>query len=736
MSHETPTLTSMNTHSRKTEGATLFVVVLMVLLLLSAVMVVTGQLAMTARRSSTEQEQAVRTQYATESAVARARARLNVLNTVLTTSSSPLAGVKYGVNVASGASAPASLAAAIQNLCGVSSLPAPSPTTVVCSAPAGQTNILAGLSGTTLDNRLTLFNSYVNPKALKVAGASVDPANTADVQRFWRESFGGTKSGAAVNLTVNGATTEATAGAIIKKVMYTELNTYAIYIGIPDINVLATNGNVAQATSLKSNQGNYILIVKPRSFSDYALFTNHHFSSADAEAKGNRIWFTNNTTYTGPVHTNQQLNFDGNDPGPTFRGEVTSAGCQPGTLTGTDGLRDCAAGDKRPGGYFNSATAEFKSADTVGTGTDPVVKTNARCSRYSCTSTNVTPHFGSVDWNSDFKKFPDDAQLQEANAKSGGLFIDGTVSQLALSVETTLTDNNGAALGKTQIIRYTKGATTTTLAINQSGKVYILVSGAYKPAAQVASGEWVDQSTATAPVATTFNGVVYAKAPTDSSGNPIGNGINDLRGPARSPASTTASATNPRPSVASFMKMTIVSNGTMHIKSDLVYQEPPCDLSTGACNNMTAKNILGLYSSGGDIAIDSPKKYTTAASPGVPKNVVINAVTMASKGKVFVDGYDTAYETANELGNVNLVGGMIENYYGAFGLVSGAGFGRNIIFDKRSSYGLVPPSFPTVNEWQSRIQDDKGDTIAIDLATSNQKRISKQTYTDNKSNAQ
>ena len=721
---KTRKMTSMDTLSRKTEGATLFVVVLMVLLLLSAVMVVTGQLALSARRSSSEQEVSTRTQYATESAVARARARIKVLNTVLSTSSSPLAGVKYGVNVASSAAAASDLAGAVLNLCGVSALPPSAPDAVVCQPAQGQTNILAGLDSATLDARLTLFSQYVNPYSIKAAGGALDPSNTADVKRFWRESFGGAKSGANVKMTTNGAATETTVGAVIKKVMYTDLNTYTVYIGIPDIDVISTNNAVSQAINLKSLQEDYVLVIKPRSFSDYALFTNHHFSSSTDEANKRRIWFTDRTIYTGPVHTNQQFNFDGNNPGATFRGEVTSAGCQAGTLKGTDGLQDCLSSNKAPGGFFNSATAEFKSGQELGTQTDPIVKTNAKCSWTGCTSTNVTPHFESVDWNSDFKQFPPDAKLQESDAKNGGLFIDGKVDQMFMSVEKAATDANGMNIGKVQVIQYTRGTVTTKLAVSATGNVYILVAGKYKPAMQSDKGDWVDQQTATTVGAKKFNGVVYVKAPQDSAGNLLDNAITDLRGPSRNPSTaTTSTPTNTPPSVASFMKMTIVSNGTMHIKSDLTYEDQPCDLSTGDCNNKNAKNILGLYSSGGDIAIDSPKKYTAVGS-GTPKNVVINAVTMATKGRVYVDGYDKSFTAKNELGSVNLVGGMIENYYGAFGLVSGEGYGRNIIFDKRSSLGLVPPSFPTINEWQSRIQTVDGESTNIDLATSNQVRIS------------
>lgn len=61
---------------RKTQGVTLVVTVLIVMLLLAAVVVVTGQLTLSARRSSADQDASIRAQYVAESGQARATAQV------------------------------------------------------------------------------------------------------------------------------------------------------------------------------------------------------------------------------------------------------------------------------------------------------------------------------------------------------------------------------------------------------------------------------------------------------------------------------------------------------------------------------------------------------------------------------------------------------------------------------------------------------------------------------------
>jgi hypothetical protein len=106
-------------------------------------------------------------------------------------------------------------------------------------------------------------------------------------------------------------------------------------------------------------------------------------------------------------------------------------------------------------------------------------------------------------------------------------------------------------------------------------------------------------------------------------------------------------------------------------------------------------NVLGLYAAGGDIVI----------GPSAPNNVIIQAVLMAGTAG---SGYNSSiyvqnYNGGSPRGNVNLLGGLIEKYYGPFGTFNSSsgsqvtGYGRAITYDTRMSRGFTPPYFPTTN---------------------------------------
>jgi hypothetical protein len=139
---------------------------------------------------------------------------------------------------------------------------------------------------------------------------------------------------------------------------------------------------------------------------------------------------------------------------------------------------------------------------------------------------------------------------------------------------------------------------------------------------------------------------------------------------------------------------TIAASGTITIQGNIQYQTAPNP--SDPTSNPT--NLLGLYSSGGDIVI----------GPSAPTNVVIQAVLMAgSSGSSASSSVNVAnYNSGSPRGTVNLLGGLIEKYYGPFGTASGStgqqltGYGRAFTYDTRMSRGFSPPYFPTTNEFQ------------------------------------
>ncbi|MEK7225956.1 MAG: DUF4900 domain-containing protein, partial [Bacteroidota bacterium] len=59
--------------------------------------------------------------------------------------------------------------------------------------------------------------------------------------------------------------------------------------------------------NLKLLQCNFAVTVRRDTFAKFALFTSHHKMPA-----GTTVWFTANTNFTGPVHTNERFSFANN----------------------------------------------------------------------------------------------------------------------------------------------------------------------------------------------------------------------------------------------------------------------------------------------------------------------------------------------------------------------------------------------------------------------------------------
>ena len=77
-----------------------------------------------------------------------------------------------------------------------------------------------------------------------------------------------------------------------------DAQTYAI----PFVMVVVANSG--QNRRSITSQGEYRFMVGSGSFARYGLFTNNHTG-----ATGNNVWFTSNTLFDGPVHTNGNFRF-------------------------------------------------------------------------------------------------------------------------------------------------------------------------------------------------------------------------------------------------------------------------------------------------------------------------------------------------------------------------------------------------------------------------------------------
>lgn len=168
---------------------------------------------------------------------------------------------------------------------------------------------------------------------------------------------------------------------------------------------------------------------------------------------------------------------------------------------------------------------------------------------------------------------------------------------------------------------------------------------------------------------------VHNGVPTTFTGVPLGilyvtGGIDDLRGPDRNNG-------NVVPALAQQTKLLITAEDDIVLRRDVTCKD--FDLGT---------NVLGIYSAEGSVRVGS----------GAPNDMHLDAFVMAAGdyGVFAVDDYDNRVLR----GMFHLRGGMVSEYYGAFGQFNGSdatsGYGRNFVYDNR---GLIPPYFPSTSRF-------------------------------------
>lgn len=420
--------------------------------------------------------------------------------------------------------------------------------------------------------------------------------------------------------------------------------------------VMVSDGAQGEFRRRVVTQGEYQFEVGRRSFARYALFTNEHVS----DRGGERIWFTSDTLFDGPVHTNGNFNFYGR---PWFGGAVSSAGSTQGHNRGAFGY---SSGDGR---FFNAGTLESG-------GNTPNLDADGYTNRPQFTD--------GVDWRADYVELPQNAHDQRTLAEDDGILFTGHMEYLEIFAADSL--GNPIMPGQTAAYQYVRAETrpnnygtwnTVTYRISPSGRVERLTTS------YGGVTTWQVETE-------NFNGVIYSDRE-----------IPRLRGPGRTNDSDPTTA---RAAVANFAQLTIVPQQGARITGDLVYADQPCtghlhrdgnDIVRADCQNLNAANVLGIFSPNGNIDIGN---HATESSMRAPDNVRIQASLLTSNGVVRVERYDAG----SARGSVQLLGGIIEQQYGAFGTFSSStgtmstGYARQFTFDPRMGRGLTPPYFPTV----------------------------------------
>ncbi len=154
-------------------------------------------------------------------------------------------------------------------------------------------------------------------------------------------------------------------------------------------------------------------------------------------------------------------------------------------------------------------------------------------------------------------------------------------------------------------------------------------------------------------------------------------------------------------------EVTLSSENDIVIGSDVKYADytPAVGLpgTTGYVPpSATGKtNLLGLISWGGNVRIGTM----------APNNVNLHGIVMArgTQGVFTVDNYNNT--TVGPRGTATLLGGVITQFYGAFGLFNSStgqqlsGYGRNFVYDDRAATGKSPPYFPTMKTFTAFTND-------------------------------
>lgn len=438
-------------------------------------------------------------------------------------------------------------------------------------------------------------------------------------------------------------------------------------------------GNGNYVTKKMNSTGQMSIQIGRGSFSKYALFTNVHLDES-----GNKVWFTENTSFQGPVHTNGEsgstFNFMGN-PGPSFTDVVTS-GTNDITWYNTSGQRNGSTLTKTyTTGSYSQLTnvsgsttrdkATFQSKITIGASKESL-PTNALSQSKAAMGGDATDTSALsasqqttlLGLPSGTTSIPNNIYVpNNSTSTTGGIYVKGDVDSLTMGVDS----------GNNQIytIVQTVGTqrTTKTITINRTSNQ-----------TSVATTVFNTSNSTTTSSTTNLSGIPKGTIHVDGA-------INSLGGPQR--VNGVAGS-----AIQKDNALTISATGDIVVNRDIKYQVDPRgnDGVFGTSDDkMDAKNVLGLFSSGGDVRIGS----------SMPNDAHLHATVMASSsgGTFKVDGHNDTGKGYR--GTFNLLGGAVTDRYGAFGLTDmTAGYTRKFNYDKRMlERNVSPPFFPATSKY-------------------------------------
>ena len=671
--------------ARQTQGIALVIVLLSAMILMVSLLAISATMTISSQRTTADQSVTLPAQYAAEAGVARAYAGLKEAQGVLGT-------LKVEGNRTT-------LEAHLRNYCNVTaSLPIPAnpDNTPFCIANTG-----------TNANRYSLFTSST-PSAAYPSGTTA--------ATYWTPLFERTPVTTQIASSGSSKTSYTVSyGLIPKGVLVVKPNFYRLEFDLAPVdatgNVQSGNTVVASRRIQQTSGGTYSVDVQVPSFARNFVFRNKTTSTS-----GGQLYFAGGESFNGPVHTNGIPGFyKTGGQTPTFSSDFTTCsgsgafyGYSGGGAAGTADYQSTFQGSAQftaecvpmPTNSNNQKRASF-GGDTTNTVdlTDEEMQT-AWGVKYTTTTTSQQPVPGSKNkcYNGpnvsgcsytttttttsdplpngiyyskgDGATTPNQSTSWTNNATNntgGGMYIKGDVDQVKLC------SNSGN--NNLQIIGIKQGSTTTTFQENTDGTWSVRVKSNGTVSCNVSSSSNTNGSEVKK-LGGKFNGMVY-----------VDGKVADLSGDGSDAADISKNS-----------KITLTAAGDVTIKQDLTYTEDPQTVAN-------AKNVLGIYSSGGSVLVDGPSN----------KDLNIHASIMASKsGEGFgATHWDQVIGTvAGQKVRINLLGGVIEDQSQTVGTIGNAGYARNYKYDPRFKNGYAPPFYPeqvdgitssTIVSWTSSV---------------------------------
>ncbi|MGB9857621.1 MAG: DUF4900 domain-containing protein [Dictyoglomaceae bacterium] len=365
---------------------------------------------------------------------------------------------------------------------------------------------------------------------------------------------------------------------------------------------------------------------------------------------GTRVWFTSRTIFNGPVHTNGEFAFAYT---PTFTDQVSSSAST--ALFYNNGRNVRRSATSNP----PNDTPIFQRGFVMG-----APQINLPLS----TDTQLSASLGGTFTGT----FQNENQRNQYIRQMLGLKVNNNPPPTGIYTQTILNNGGIYIQGDVNSIQFgVDSQNRAVYTITQGNNTYVFTIDTSQNKTFVRIGN------NTIEINSIPNGVIY-----------VNGAINSVSG-----------------TIQRNQKITLVGRNSVTITNHIRYEDDPI-------NNPSAVNIFGILSENGNIMINPPEPPNTSdADPSDPDwDLEISAVLMTPNGVVQVANYDTRPPR----GAVILKGGLISNFYGAFGTFSQSGqqtgYSREFFYDYRMREGYAPPFFPTTGRTilqEGRTEDQK-----------------------------